>query len=302
MATTTNYGWVTPDDTALVKDGAAAIRTLGTSVDTTTKNLNPSTTLGDIEYRSSTANVNTRLPLGTAGQVLKVNSGATAPEWATDATGMTNPMTTTGDTIYSSSGSTPARLGIGTAGQVLIVNAGATAPEWGSASASKSFSLLNSGGTALTGATTITVSGLTGDDIYILINGASSANASSNMRLRLNTDSTSKYSASGYGLTSTPALTTVIDGTPDSQTEITLTNLSNNAGSVMGAWVQIRGASSSGIKLITTGAGADAGGGSNHRQQSLQGTYTGTSAITSVSLISSTGNFDAGTIYVYGAN
>jgi hypothetical protein len=133
MATTTNYGWTTPDDTALVKDGAAAIRTLGSSVDTTTKNLNPSTTLGDIEYRSSTANVNTRLPLGTAGQVLKVNSGATAPEWATDASGMTNPMTTTGDTIYSSSGSTPARLGIGSTGQVLTVAAGV--PSWATASA-----------------------------------------------------------------------------------------------------------------------------------------------------------------------
>jgi hypothetical protein len=34
MATTTNYGWTTPDDTALVKDGAAAIRTLGSSIDT----------------------------------------------------------------------------------------------------------------------------------------------------------------------------------------------------------------------------------------------------------------------------
>jgi hypothetical protein len=128
MATTTNYGWTTPDDTALVKDGAAAIRTLGSSVDTTTKNLNPETTLGDISYRSSSANVNTRLPLGTAGQVLKVNSGATAPEWATDASGMTNPMTTTGDTIYSSSGSTPARLGIGTTGQVLTVAGGV--PSW----------------------------------------------------------------------------------------------------------------------------------------------------------------------------
>ena len=83
MATTTNYGWTTPDDTALVKDGASAIRTLGTSVDTTTKNLNPETTLGDIAYRSSTANTNTRLPLGTANQVLAVNSGATAPEWKT---------------------------------------------------------------------------------------------------------------------------------------------------------------------------------------------------------------------------
>jgi hypothetical protein len=87
MATTTNYSWSTPDDTALVKDGAAAIRTLGSSVDTTVKALNPETTLGDLAYRSSTANVKTRLGLGTAGQVLQVNSGATAPEWATPTSG-----------------------------------------------------------------------------------------------------------------------------------------------------------------------------------------------------------------------
>ena len=35
MATTTNYSWSTPDDTALVKDGAAAIRSLGTAIDST---------------------------------------------------------------------------------------------------------------------------------------------------------------------------------------------------------------------------------------------------------------------------
>jgi hypothetical protein len=96
MATTTNYGWDTPDDTDLVKDGAAAIRTLGSSVDTTIKALNPSTTLGDIEYRSATANTNTRLALGTAGQLLAVNSGATAPEWvaAPSSGGMTLLSTT----------------------------------------------------------------------------------------------------------------------------------------------------------------------------------------------------------------
>lgn len=88
MATTTNYGWTTPDDTALVKDGASAIRTLGSSIDTTTKNLNPSTTLGDIEYRSSTANTNTRLAIGTTGQVLTVSGGV--PSWSTlNAGGMT---------------------------------------------------------------------------------------------------------------------------------------------------------------------------------------------------------------------
>ena len=85
MATTTNYGWTTPDDTALVKDGAAAIRTLGSSVDTTTKALNPSTTLGDIEYRSATANTNTRLGIGSSGQILTVAAGV--PSWATPASG-----------------------------------------------------------------------------------------------------------------------------------------------------------------------------------------------------------------------
>ena len=80
MATTTNYSWSTPDDTDLVKDGAAAIRTLGSSIDTTTAALNPSTTLGDIEYRSSTANTNTRLGIGTTGQVLTVAGGV--PSWA----------------------------------------------------------------------------------------------------------------------------------------------------------------------------------------------------------------------------
>jgi len=85
MATTTNYGWTTPDDTALVKDGASAIRTLGTSIDTTTKNLNPETTLGDIAYRSSTSNVKTRLGIGSNGQVLTVSGGV--PTWAASTSG-----------------------------------------------------------------------------------------------------------------------------------------------------------------------------------------------------------------------
>lgn len=99
MATTTNYSWTTPDDTGLVKDGASAIRTLGSSVDTTLKNLNPSTTLGDIEYRSSSANVNTRLGIGTTGQVLTVSGGV--PAWTTIATG----QTFAGVHVYSTSAS-----------------------------------------------------------------------------------------------------------------------------------------------------------------------------------------------------
>jgi len=38
MATTTNYGWTTPNDTDPFKNGASAIRTLGSAIDTTAAN------------------------------------------------------------------------------------------------------------------------------------------------------------------------------------------------------------------------------------------------------------------------
>jgi hypothetical protein len=96
MASTTNYGWTTPDDTSLVKDGAAAIRSLGTSIDTSVKALSPGTTAGDIDYYT-TSTAKARLGIGTAGQLLAVNAGATAPEWvaAPSSGGMTLLSTTT---------------------------------------------------------------------------------------------------------------------------------------------------------------------------------------------------------------
>ena len=113
-----NYNWETPDDTDLVKDGAAAIRTLGSSIDTTTKNLNPQTTTGALAYRSATANVNTALPIGTANQVLRVNSGGTAPEWATTAD--QTPLTTKGDLFGFDTAD--ARIPIGTNGHILTAD------------------------------------------------------------------------------------------------------------------------------------------------------------------------------------
>ena len=92
MATTTNYGWTTPDNTALVKDGASAIRTLGSSVDTTVKALSPGTTAGDVDYyTSSTAKA--RLAIGSSGQVLAVSGGV--PSWQTIATSSMTLLSTT---------------------------------------------------------------------------------------------------------------------------------------------------------------------------------------------------------------
>jgi hypothetical protein len=54
MATTTNFGWATPDDTDLVKDGAAAIRTLGSSIDTSFVDLKGGTTGQTLTKTSNT--------------------------------------------------------------------------------------------------------------------------------------------------------------------------------------------------------------------------------------------------------
>jgi hypothetical protein len=100
----------------------------------------------------------------------------TGSAWANvDTTGMTNPMTTTGDTIYSSSGSTPARLGIGTANQQLRVNSGATAPEWFTpAAASGGMTLIST--TTLSGAsTTITVAANSYVNLVLIIKSIESA-------------------------------------------------------------------------------------------------------------------------------
>ena len=73
----------------------------------------------------------TRLPKGTAAQYLRMNAGATAPEWiATSGAGIQEPAASAeGDILYYD-GSNYVRLAKGTAGQQLAINAGATAPEW----------------------------------------------------------------------------------------------------------------------------------------------------------------------------
>jgi hypothetical protein len=92
MATTTNYGWTTPDNTDLVKDGASAIRTLGSSIDTTLKAQIDAqipdsllTTKGDL-IAATGASTPARLGVGTNGQVLTADSAeASGVKWATAA-------------------------------------------------------------------------------------------------------------------------------------------------------------------------------------------------------------------------
>ena len=94
---------------------------------------------GDMLYFSG-VDTAARLAKGAASQQLRMNAGATAPEWFTPAgldaalTSIAGVSWVAGDLGYWSGTDAAARLAKGTAGQVLRMNAGATAPEWGTLS------------------------------------------------------------------------------------------------------------------------------------------------------------------------
>jgi hypothetical protein len=90
---TTNYGFVLPTATDLVTDLPADFDVALQGVDTRLKALQPGTTLGDLAYSSATANTNTRLGIGTTGQVLTVTGGV--PAWSTISAGAITLLSTT---------------------------------------------------------------------------------------------------------------------------------------------------------------------------------------------------------------
>ena len=262
MATTTNYSWTTPDDTALVKDGAAAIRSLGTAIDSTVFN----------------------------------NASAAIAKTIVDAKG---------DIIAATAADTVSRLAVGANDTVLTADSStATGLKWAApAGGGSNFTLLNTGGTALSGSATTTISGISGKDkIFILVKGASTVNAYSFIQLRLNTDSGGNYEF--YGFRASPdatydktMITTSNSGGTD--TAFMLGSLSSVAASNAQIAVSIQGANSSGVKIINSASGVNQNTGVFGEPYVHGGIYTGSSTISSISIISSSGNFDTGTVFVY---
>jgi hypothetical protein len=250
MATTTNYGWTTPDDTALVKDGASAIRTLGSSVDTTTKNLNPSTTLGDIEYRSSTANTNTRLGIGTTGQVLTVSGGV--PSWATASSG----------------------------GQTLIST------------------------TTLSGAS-ITLSSIpqTYKHLRILVNN-SYASATSAVQLRLNGDTTASnyyYIWNGGGSSYGSNVSNGTDAFMYFVQQQDTNTFQRKASAVLDLHRYTDTAAPQYVSAQSYGHTGGTGTGP-YQGKLMNGIYNKSAAITSITILTDSGTFTDGTVYLYGVS
>lgn len=75
MPTTSNFGWTTPADTDLVKDGAAAIRTLGNGIDTSFIDLKGGTT-GQILAKASNTDLDFSWIANDQGDITNVSAGS----------------------------------------------------------------------------------------------------------------------------------------------------------------------------------------------------------------------------------
>jgi hypothetical protein len=267
---TSNFNWQMPTNTDLVSQLPADFEVFGQAVDTS---------LADLKG-------------GTTGQVLKKNTNADMDfVWAADSAGMTNPMTTTGDTIYSSSGSTPARLGIGSTGQVLTVSGGV--PAW-AAPASGGMTLINTGGTALTGSS-VAISSIpaTFNNLQICITGFRPATDGTDIQMRFNSDTGTRYRRiNGFSSTSGTFNETSMKISDDTDNGVntgfitmTITDYANTT-----TWKSFLGYAVHSDH--TTPANADV--------DFYMGVYNQTAAIDSLTFFPGSGNWTSGTVFVYG--
>ena len=200
------------------------------------------------------------------------------------------------DLLTATANDTPARLAVGTNGQVLTADSTAgTGLAWATPGGSFSnFTLLNTGGTAMTGATSITVSVAT-KETYMILFASVSAGANANFELRINGDTGNNYdSFGGYYSGSTPSATGSIN-----DNRIQWARMGSVAAESCRGGLYVKGGSTTGGKLVHSVVFSE---GTASTLMSNYSVYKGSAAVTSFTFISSTGNFDAGTVYIFGGN
>jgi hypothetical protein len=204
-----------------------------------------------------------------------------------DAKTAKSTLTTTGDIYYASSANTPARLAIGSTSNVLTVAGGI--PSW-AAPAAGGMTLINTGGTTLSGSS-IQVASIpsTYNYLYCEIVGFRPATNGTDIRMTFNNDSNVKYGWSGGSTFNQPSAK-LTDGGASSSSSNALISFNipayTNTTTWKFAWAQA---------LAPTSANT-----ANYFLTNYMALYNGTSAISSIELVPSAGNFTSGTFYVWG--
>ena len=294
MATTTNFGWETPDDTDLVKDGAAAMRTLGNSIDTSFVDLKGGTT-GQVLSKNSDTDLDFTWVTDAAGDITGVTAGTGISGGGTSGTvtvtnSMATAITTAGDVIYGTGSGTFSRLGIGTAGQVLQVNSGATAPEWATSS-SGGMTLLST--TTLSGSSTVSITGISTSYTDLVVDWYGVTNAS-------NTDASINPNGNA-GITDLIRGGATLQQLNDGQLRINNNvagPLSSNTDNAIRMIIANYAATTSGGKPFDL-YGGYIGSDSSKQIMQAKGRIKTTSAITQLDFVAGA-NFTAGEVKIYG--
>jgi hypothetical protein len=285
MATTTNFGWETPDNTDLVKDGAAAMRTLGNSIDTSFVDLKG----------------------GTTGQVLaKASNTDLDYSWVAqdDSNAIQNAIVDAkGDLIAATAADTPARLAVGTNGQVLTADStAATGLAWATPASSGGMTSIASGSLP-TGASTITLSSISGSykNLQLVIRDPYPATATSlALQFNGNTGSVYRYVTTYYGATG-PISGVAVDATTLLElSQTSLKNTDNNNLLVVDIYDYANSATNK------SGRYANNLVSDSYAQFINNGifAFNSTTAITSITIRNSNSgvNFSGGTYVLYGVN
>ena len=276
MATVTpNFNWPVPTSTDLVKDGATAIEALGDSIDAS---------LVDLKG-------------GTSGQVLAKNSNTDMDfVWVAqdDSNAIQNTIVDAkGDLISATSADTPARLAVGANDTVLTADSTtATGLKWAAPASGGGMTLIST--TTLTGST-VTLNSFSGyTDLQLVVIGAYGSNQIT-FHGRFNSDTGSNYylGQMATGANGSAQNKFVLgDGLSSSSTDVTarnytVLNIQRYAGSHGHPYQVFSGYiywNNTAINYIAV-------------ENSI---YKTTSAITSIDLFMSSGNFSGGTAYLYG--
>ena len=253
---------------------------------------------GDCTITAGTATVDTAgsliLPQYDAG-ILYFTSASAAIFYDYIQVGATSPLTTKGD-LYTF-GTSDTRLAVGTNGHTLVANSStSTGLEWQAPASGGGMTLINTGGTALTGSTT-TVSSIptTYTDLKVYIVNAKGS-ADTGIFMRFNGDNAANrhrsletIGAAGYNVTFNDTSGAVgyefDNGTSNSLVTVQIPNYANTT-----TWKYALSWPLN--NSVTTNA--------NLNWTQIAILYNQTDAITSLEFFPNTGTFAGGTVYVYG--